>query len=109
MITSTVEDSAAPPARDLPRIFSNYTRCASCRAAYEIRVHYCPGCPQASGSHFHRFCHCGATWLERSAAHAGIDLNLDNPAFVAVCQHFRSRMDHIQAMQPRCCRTPEVG
>lgn len=108
MISTTPGHTTATPARDLPRVFSKYTRCAACRSS-AIRVHYCPGCPQVSGSHFHRLCRCGATWLERSAAHAGIDINLDDAAFVAICQHCRTRMDHIQVMDPRCCRTPEVG
>lgn len=51
----------------------------------------------------------GATWLGRSAAHAPVDISLDNAAFVAICQHCRTRMNHIEAMQPKCCRTPEVG
>ena len=51
----------------------------------------------------------GAAQLARSAALASIEICLDKTAFVAVCQHCRARMDHLQAMQPRCCRAPEVG
>jgi hypothetical protein len=108
MITTTVEDETVPPARDLPRIFSNHARCASCQST-AIRVHFCPSCPKASGGHMHRECRCGAIWMERFAAHAPIDLNLDDAAFVAICQHCRSRLSHVQAMQPRCCRQPAVG
>jgi hypothetical protein len=35
------------------------------------------------GIHLHRICRCGATWLERSAGHAHVDISLDDPAFVA--------------------------
>jgi hypothetical protein len=66
-------------------VSSNFTRCASCRRTSEIRVHYCPGCTDVIGDHFHRVCRCGATWLERSAGHAGVDISLDDPAFVAIC------------------------
>jgi hypothetical protein len=92
----------------LPRLFSNHTRCASCRRTSEIRVHYCPGCAEVSGDHFHRICRCGATWLERSAGHAGVDISLDDPVFVAICQHCRTRFPNEKAMAPRCCRTPEI-
>jgi len=50
-----------------------------------------------------------ATWLERSAGHAGADLTLDDPAFVLICQHCRTRIPKEKAMNPRCCRTPEVS
>lgn len=108
MITTTVEDSTPLPARNLPRIFSNHTRCASCQST-AIRVHFCPGCSQVAGGHLHRECRCGTMWMERFAAHAPVDINLDDPAYVAICQHCRSRLNHLQAMQPRCCRQPEVG
>ena len=62
-----------------------------------------------AGSHFHRECRCGAAWMERSAGHAGVDINLDNPAFVPICQHCRARHTHLSCMQPRCCRMPEVS
>ena len=68
-----------------------------------------PRLPAGLWESFHRFCGCGAIWLERSAAHAPIDISLDNPVFVAICQHCRTRMDHLQVMHPKCCRTPEVG
>ena len=99
----------APSARMLPSVFSNHTQCTACRGTSEIRVHYCPGCQSVSGSHFHRYCRCGATWLERSAGHAPMTISLDDPCFVALCQHCGTQHDHIQAMQPRCCRTPEVS
>jgi len=96
-------------ARNLPLVFSNYTRCASCRATYEIRVVYCPGCAFIAGSHFHRECRCGATWMERSAGHAGVDISLDNPAFVPICQPCQARHTHLSCMQPKCCQQPEVS
>jgi len=85
MITTASPTHDAPSARSLP-VFSNFTRCASCRRTSEIRVHYCPGCTDVSGENFHRICRCGATWLERSAGHVGVDISLDDPAFVAICR-----------------------
>ena len=107
MIATTGPIPGAPSARSLPRLFSNHTRCASCRRTSEIRVHYCPGCREVSGEHFHRWCRCGATWAERSAGHGFVDL--DNPAQVLLCQHCRSRIPNAKAMNPRSCRTPEVS
>ena len=97
-------------AATLPLVFSNYTRCATCQRSGLIRVHYCPGgCPaKITGEHFHRLCPCGAEWLERSAGHGG-SVDLDDPKFVAICQHCRTRMDHVQAMAPTCCRRAEVS
>jgi hypothetical protein len=97
----------APSTRNLPRLFSNRTRCASCRRVSEIRVHYSPGCAEVSGDHVHRWCPCGATWLERSAGHGLVDLN--NPSHVLLCQNCRTRIPTEKAMNPRCCRQPEVG
>jgi len=48
MISTTADDRTGLAAHDLPRIFSNYTRRASCGGT-AIRVHYCPGCPQVFG------------------------------------------------------------
>ena len=109
MITTASSAHDAPSARSLPRLFSNSTRCESCRRTSEIRVHYCPGCPEVSGDHFHRICRCGATWLERAAGHAHVDISLDDPAFVAICQHCRTRIPNEKVMNLRCCRTPEVS
>jgi hypothetical protein len=109
MITTASPTQDSPSARTLPRLFSNFTRCANCRGTSEIRVNYCPGCATVSGDHFHRVCRCGAAWLERSAGHAGVDISLDEPALVLICQHCRTRMNHIKAMTPKCCRTPEVS
>jgi hypothetical protein len=43
MITTTAEGGTALPARDLPRIFSNDTRCTWCQSA-AIRVRPEVGC-----------------------------------------------------------------
>jgi hypothetical protein len=43
-MTIEIQQDANPDrieARTLPLVFSDYTRCASCRATYEIRVVYC--------------------------------------------------------------------
>jgi len=109
MIGSVRPHCGEVDARALRAIFSNYTRCEACRATYEIRVHFCPGCPDVLGHHFHRFCRCGATWLERSAGHAPVDIRLGDPRFVALCQHCGAKHTDLSAMQPRCCRRPEVN
>jgi hypothetical protein len=108
MITTTAPTDEAPSTRTLPRIFSKHPRCEQCRRTSEIRVHYCPGCAEVSSEHFHRHCPCGATWLERSAGHGGF-ADLDNPAFVLICQHCRSRIPKEKTQNPRCCRTPEIS
>lgn len=97
-------------ARTLHLVFSNFTRCATCHRSDRIRVHYCPGgcTKKITGSHFHRLCPCGAEWLERSAGHGGF-VDLDNPAFVAICQHCRTRMNHVQALAPTSCRLAELS
>ena len=57
----------------------------------------------------HRVCRCGAMWLERSAGHAHVDISLDDPAIVAICQHCRTRIPNEKTLNPQCCRTPEVS
>jgi hypothetical protein len=105
--TVTPGASAIPLAATLPHLFSNYTRCASCCRTTGIRVYYCPGCPKVAGAHYHRHCPCGATWLERSAGHGVIDL--DASSCVLLCQHCKRRVSNERAMDPPCCRTPEVS
>ncbi len=96
-------------ARSLAAVFSNHTRCATCRGHSDIRVHFCPGCPTISGSHYHRHCPCGATWPERSAGHATSDIQLGNPRWVPLCQHCEAKHTDLSSMSPRCCRRSEVS
>jgi len=35
-------------------------------------------------------------------------ISLDNPRYVAICQHCRTRHTHLSSMQPACCSRPEV-
>jgi hypothetical protein len=109
MIGSVRSDIGRVEARTLAAIFSNYTRCPECRRSTLIRIHYEPGCPRASGPHFHRLCPCGHEWMERSAGHAPIDMKVGDPRFVVICQHCRRRMSDLEAGNPTCCQRPEVS
>ena len=95
-------------ARDIPRIFSNDTRCETCQRRDEIRVRWCPGCRDYRGSHWHRECRCGATWAERSAGHGGF-VDLGDEDFVLVCQTCGTSVPNADARTPRCCRRPDVS
>jgi hypothetical protein len=109
MIGSVAPLDGRVDARSLSRVFSNHTRCAACRATYEIRLHYCPGCQEIRANHFHRECRCGAKWSERSAGHAPVDIQLGDPRFVPLCQNCGARHTDLSCMQPTCCQRPEVS
>ena len=58
-----------PPvdAATLP-LFSNMRAvCARCGGRREIRVHYDRDCPLVRGTHFHRLCACGYSWVEQTS------------------------------------------
>lgn len=95
-------------ARALPRIFTNDTRCETCRRTDNIRIAYCPGCRAIRGKHFHRECRCGAEWAERSFGHAGVDIQLGTDRYVAICFGCGARHDDLSCMTPRCCPRPHV-
>ena len=91
-------------ARNRPLVFLNHTRCAFCRATYKIQVRYYPGCPLVDWTtSTESACAVRSGWS--SAGHASVDLNLDNAAFVAVCQHCRARHTLDAASAPKSATT----